>query len=135
MKTSKKKELEQEIAILKRTEFLNVYSEFNKWLFSIGFREGHYWNESSTSSDVHYSHYDKFIDSLYSVEHYVHDTLKLSIRFMRDRYEHKFMFVGMGLFGGYSAIYTLEQTKELILNKAKEIKAEKLSELNAVNIN
>ena len=133
MKTSKKKELEQEIVILKRTEFLNVYSEFNKWLLSIGFREGHYWNENSISN-YHWSHYDELISPMHGVEHYVNDPLEYSIYFMRDRNKHLIMFVG-GLFGGHSALYSIEQTKELILNKAKEIKAEKLSELNAVNIN
>lgn len=125
-----KKELERTIEILERQRFLDVYSEFNKWLYSLGFRQGHYWKESATLSDYHWSHYDKDIDSLHSVECYVHDVLKLEIRFLRDRHEHKFMFVG-GM-GSTSIIYTIDQMKELILNDVKELKNEQLSKLNSL---
>ncbi len=120
----KKKEIED------RLKFLDVYSEFTKWLHSLGFREGHYWRESATADDCHYSHYDKHIDALFSVEHYVHDVLNLSIRFLRDRNEHKFMFVGN--VGSFSETYTIDQTKEIILNDVKRIRDEKLSELSVL---
>lgn len=125
-----KKELERTIEILERQKFLDVYSEFTKWLYSLGFRQGHYWKESATPNDYHYSHYNKHIDALYSVEHYVHDVLGLSIRFLRDRYEHKFMFIGdIGL---YSETYTIEETKELILNDVRRLRDEQLSKLGAL---
>lgn len=124
-----KKELERTIEILERQKFLDVYSEFTKWLYSLGFRQGHYWKESATPNDCHYSHYDKHINALYSVEHYVHDVLKLSIRFLRDRHEHKFMFVGD--MGSYSEIYKIEQTKELILIEVRKLRDEQLSKLSA----
>lgn len=122
-----RKELEQQVNILEREKFLKVYSEFNEWLSSLGFRAGHYWKESATSNDFHYSHYNEYIDALHSVEHYVHDVIKLSIRFLRDRHEHKFMFVGN--IGSFSETYTIEQTKELILAEVKKLRDEKLAEL------
>jgi len=111
-----------------RKQFLDVYSEFNLWLKSIGFRIGHYWNESATTEDCHYSHYDDHIDSLWGIEHYIHDALNLSIRFLRDFHEHKFMFVGK--MGSHSEVYSLEQTKEIILNEVRELRDLRLAELN-----
>ena len=111
-----------------RKRFLDVYSEFDKWLKSIGFRAGHYWTESATPLDCSYSHYKDHIDSLYGVEHNIHDVLKLSIRFLRDRHEHKFMFVGE--MGSHSEVHSLEQTKEIILNKVRELRDSRLAELN-----
>ena len=120
----------KEQKIDERLKFLEVYAEFDKWLASFGFRPGHYWTESSTTEDIHYSHYNEHIDALYSVEHYVQDVLKLSIRFLRDRYEHKIMFVaGIGL---YSRIYTLEEAKVLILEQVKELRSDLLNALNKI---
>lgn len=130
MKKSKK-ELERTVEHLERQRFLDVYAEFNKWLNSLGFRHGHYWKESTTPLDFHWSHYDKDIDSLYSVECYVHDTLKLSIRFLRDRNEHKFMFVGE--MGAASTTYSIGETKELILLEVRRLRDEQLSKLMALS--
>jgi hypothetical protein len=113
-----------------RKRFLDVYSEFDKWLKSIGFRAGHYWTESATPLDCSYSHYKDHIDSLYGVEHNIHDVLKLSIRFLRDRHEHKFMFVWE--MGSYSETTNIEQTKELILIEVRKLRDEQLAKLSAL---
>jgi hypothetical protein len=83
-------ELERTVEILERQRFLDVYTEFDRWLLSFGFRSANT-KESMEHLNYHWVHYDKHIDSLYSVECYLHDTLKLSIHFLRDRYEHKFI--------------------------------------------
>lgn len=123
-----KKELERTIEILERKQFLDVYSEFDKWLSSIGFRNGCF--EQGSYYDYHWSHYDKHIDSLYSVELYLHVTLKLSIRFMRDRNVHKMMFVGE--MGSCSETYNISEMKELILIEVRKLRDEQLSKLSAL---
>jgi len=115
--------------ILEREVFLNVYSEFNNWMHSIGFRPGSY-KESSTNLDYHYSLYDKYIDSMFSVECYVHDVLDFHIRFLRDRFEHKFMIVGN--LGGMSEVYYLNDFKNLLYNELKALKEQKLNALNEI---
>lgn len=125
-----RKELEDTIKILERQRFLDVYTNFDNWLSSLGFRTGHYWTESSTSMDCHYSHYDKHIDSLYSVEHYIHDTVNLSIRFLRDRYEHKFMFVGK--IGDHSKVYSVDEIKEIIVTEVKFLRDKQLKQLSSI---
>lgn len=115
---------------LEREKFLNVYSDFSNWLFSLGFRQGHFWKESSASADYNYSHYENHIKSLYGVEHYVHDVLRLSIRFLRDKHEHKIMFVC--ILGSYSKTYTIEEAKDLILSDVRKLRDEKIEELNAL---
>lgn len=129
MKKSRK-ELEDTIQMLERQRFLDVYTNFDKWLSSLGFRVGHYWKESTTSMDCHYSHYDKHINSLYGVEHYIQDAVKLSIRFLRDRYEHKFMFVGK--IGSHSKVYSVDETKELILIDVRKLRDEQLQQLSPI---
>ena len=113
-----------------RQKFLDVYTEFNDWLSTIGFRRGHYWTESTTSSDYHYSMYDKYIDALYGVEHYVHDILKFDIRILRDRNEHKILFVGNAY--TFSEVYSLENAKQEILNELRTIRDTKLKELETL---
>lgn len=127
IKMKSKKELERTVEVLERKQFLNVYFEFNNWLSSIGFRSAKY-NEGCSYTQFHYSDYDKFIDSMHSVECYLHDTLDWSIYFLRDRNEHKFMFVGN--LGAHSEVYSLEEMKELILIQLRELRDVKLSELN-----
>lgn len=114
--------------ISKRIEFLSIYNDFTKWLHSLGFRTGHYWKESSTPNDYLYEHYSKHIDDLWGVEHYVHDVVKLSIRFLRDRNEHKFMFIDD--IGSFSEVYNIKQTKELILKEVRKLRDEKIYKLN-----
>lgn len=121
-----KKELEIEIKHLKREKFLEVYSDFTRWMYSLGFRTGKV-EESSTLEDYNYSHYDNYVDSLYGVELYIQDTLNLSIRFLRDRYEHKFLFTG-GI-GSHSDVCTLEHAKEIILNEVRSLRDEQMSKL------
>lgn len=123
-----KKELERTVEILERKQFLDVYSKFDEWLCSIGFRNGCF--EQGSYYDYHWSHYDKYIDSLYSVELYLHDTLKLSIRFMRDRNIHKMMFVGE--MGSCSETYNISEMKELILIEVRKLRDEQLSKLSAL---
>lgn len=115
--------------ILERKKFLDVYTEFNKWLHSLGFRCANS-KERGTHLDFHWSHYDCQVDSLYSVECYFHDTLKLSIRFLRDRNEHKIMFVGE--MGSYSETSNIDETKELILIQVRELRDEQLSKLSVL---
>ena len=119
-KVKKIKEIEE------RQKFIDVYTEFNNWLHSLGFKSKH----TCTYMDVNYGWYDDCVDSLYGVEHYVHNILKLSIRFLRYRNEHKFLFVG----GGYtfSTVYSLEETKKLILKNVRTLRDTKLKELNTL---
>lgn len=107
-------------------KFQQVYSEFNDFIKTLGFRSGHYWSESSTVNDYNYSHYKKQIDSLWGVEHYINDELSLSFRFLRDRNEHKFMIVDGG---AYSDVYLIDRFKEIILNSVIEVRDIKLKEL------
>lgn len=127
---SKTKQLKEKIKILERDKFLSVYDEFNKWLKSLGFRQGHYWRESSTPMDYNFSHYDKYIDGLHGVEHYILDCLDFNIRFLRDRYEHRFMIVGVN--GNHSKTFNIEKFKEFIKNKVIEMRDKKLSELETL---
>jgi hypothetical protein len=126
MKKSKK-----ELEFLERKNFLDVYADFDRWLISVGFKSAKF-KESMDHLNYHWSHYDKDIDSLYSVECYLHDTLKLRINFLRDRYEHKFMFVGE--MGSYSKTTNIEQTKELILIELRKLRNEQLSKLNELSV-
>jgi hypothetical protein len=112
-----------------RIDFLKVYSEFDNWLTSLGFRCANF-KESTNYSSYHWSHYNEHIYSLYSVERYLHDILNLSINFMRDRFEHKIMFVGE--MGSHSTVNTIEQAKELILIEVRKLRDEQLSKLSAL---
>jgi hypothetical protein len=122
-----KKQFERNVEILERQRFLDVYTEFDRWLLSLGFRSTNT-KESMGHLNYHWGHYDEHINSLYSVECYLHDTLKLSIHFLRDRNEHKFMFVGE--MGSCSEITNIEQTKELILIELRKLRDEQLTKLS-----
>lgn len=100
-----------------RMVFLNTYTEFNQWLAKLGFVKAAY-DVSSTYADYHWSHYDTLIDSLYGVEHYQHHNLKIGLRFLRDKNEHKFIFVGgqNNLNGQHSAVKTLDEAKQAIFD-------------------
>lgn len=117
--------------ISEREKFLLVYSEFTQWIYGIGFRNGHYWKESATALDVYYASYKQYIEPLYSVEHYVQDVLKISIRFLRDRHTHKIMFVN-GI-RELSKAYTIEEAKEAILTQSRQVKEAKLAELMSLS--
>ncbi|MFY8160486.1 MAG: hypothetical protein ACOVNU_04090 [Candidatus Kapaibacteriota bacterium] len=132
MKRSKKK-LEKSVEFSERLLFLDVYTEFDRWLSSLGFRTANT-KEGMSLLNYHYTHYDKHIDSLYSVERYLHDDLKLSIHFLRGRYEHKIMFVGE--MGTYSETKTIDQAKETISIEMRELINEELTKLgNLVYLN
>jgi hypothetical protein len=124
-----KKQLKRTVEILERQRFLDVYTEFDRWLLSLGFRSANT-KESMGHFNYHWGYYDKHIDSLYSVECYLHDTLKLSIHFLRDRHEYKFMFVGE--MGSCSETTNIEQTKELILIEVRKLRDEQLTKLSAL---
>ena len=94
-----------------RLAFLNTYDEFDQWLRRVGYK----CVQSSTTSDFQWSHYDKLVDPLYSVEYYQHPVLKMDMRFLRDKNEHKLVFVGGGMFGEHSEATTLEDAKTSIL--------------------
>lgn len=117
--------------ISEREKFLLVYSKFTQWIYGIGFRNGHYWDESATALDIYYRCYEQYIDALYSVEHYLHDVLKISIRFLRDRHTHKIMFVN-GI-RELSKAYTIEEAKEAILTQSRQVKEAKLAELMSLS--
>lgn len=121
----------EELEMKERMRFIEVYSEFNKWLSCIGFKQ----KNSSTVADYLYGHYEDKIKSMHAVEYYVCEPLQFGIRFVRDQYEHKFMFVGEGAYGSNSKIYSLEEFKKIILKEAKRLKNEKIKELKSlVNI-
>ena len=105
-----------------RIEFLQVYIDFDKWLFKFGFEPDRSYH--STPLDCEYSWYKEKINSLYSVEHYINERLKISLRFLRDRNEHKFMIVGE--MGCSSELLSINEFKELIKNEVvASIKAER----------
>lgn len=118
----------QKKTIKDRQKFLDVYSEFDDWLKTLGFRSGHYWKESASHLDINYW---KDIDSLRSVEHYINDALQLSLRFLRYRNEHSFHIISGFMLLGVKM--NLEEMKEHILATCKEIKNKKLKELDSIN--
>lgn len=112
-----------------RKHFLQVYTDFNNWLFKLGFKSDITYK--STALDCHYSWYDDKIESLYSVEHYINERLEMSIRFLRDRNEHKFMIIGE--LGASSELIPIDEFKELLKQKVIKLRDEKLAELQFFN--
>ena len=111
--------------IKKRTVFLQKYTDFDNWLFKLGFnRDKSY---KSTPLDFHYSWYNEKIDSMYSVEHYINKRLNMSIRFLRDKNKHLFMVVGE--LGCYSELLNINEFKELIRQEVIKLRNERLEEL------
>lgn len=121
-----KKQIEQ------RENFIEIYNQFNVWLTNLGFRTGHYWNDASTQYDYHYTHYNDLVDAMYSVECYVHDELNFKIRFLRDRNEHKFIFI-TGECGSTTPVLSLDESKQLILSILIEGKMELIRKLEKLN--
>lgn len=113
-----------------RIAFLQVYTDFNNWLHNLGFKVGNFTDMSPLN--FHYSFYDENINSLHSVEHYFHETLKISLRFLRDRYKHEFLSIDGH--GGMSDLIPLEEFKTLIRNEVIRVRDEMLTELNNINI-
>ena len=113
----------------KRKQFLQAYTDFNNWLLKLGFESDKSYN--STHLDCHYSWYDNKIESLCSVEHYINKRLQISLRFLRDRNEHKFMVVGEC--GSHSELLSLDDFKKEIKDEVIRIRNEKLEELQYFN--
>lgn len=113
----------------KRKQFLKVYADFNNWLIKLGFENDR--SYKSTALDFHYSWYDEKLESLYGVEHYINERLKMSIYFLRDRNEHKFMVVGE--FGASSELMSIDEFKELLKQEVIKFRDEKLAELQFFN--
>lgn len=110
------------------TEFLAVYTTFDKWLGFLGFKHVN----SSSIADYHFSVYDKYVDSLYGIEHYAHDILGLSIRFIRDRNEHKFLFLdSQDELPPYKTI-SIEDMRTQVLDLVRKTRDEKLAALNTL---
>lgn len=112
-----------------RKQFLQVYTDFNNWLVKLGFENDR--SLKSTALDFHYSWYDEKLESLCSVEHYINERLKMSIRFVRGRNEHKFMIVGE--LGASSELITIDEFKDLLKQEVIKLRDEKLSELQFFN--
>lgn len=112
-----------------RKQFLQVYTDFNNWLFKLGFESDKTYK--SNSLDYHYSWYDDKLESLSSVEHYINERLKMSIRFLRGRNEHKFMIVGE--LGASSELIPIDEFKELLKQEVIKLRDEKLAELQFFN--
>lgn len=112
-----------------RKQFLQVYTDFNNWLYKLGFESDK--SYKSTHLDFHYSWYDEKIESLCSVEHYINERLKMSLRFLRGRNEHKFMVVGE--LGSHSELLSIDEFKKDIQNEVIRIRDEKLAELQFFN--
>jgi len=109
--------------------FLHVYLEFDEWLSTIGFEPDR--SYKSTPMDYNYSWYKEKINSLYSVEHYINERLKLSLRFIRDRNEHKFMIVGK--LGSSSELLSIDEFKELLKKEVIKSRDEELNKLEFFN--
>ena len=112
-----------------RKQFLQVYADFNNWLLKLGFESDK--SYKSTHLDYHYSWFDEKLESLCSVEHYINERLKISLRFLRGRNEHKFMVVGE--LGSYSELLSIDEFKNDIQNEVIRIRDEKLAELQFFN--
>lgn len=131
MKTKNKSKAFSEEERKERQKFLDVYNDFDKWLYSLGFRSGN-WKESSNHLAYNYSHYEQKINALYGVEVYINEVLNLALYFNRDRYEHKFMFVGeMGM---HSETLSLVEMMDSIAKDCRRLKEQKLKDLELINV-
>lgn len=106
-----------------------MYADFNNWLLKLWFESDK--SYKSTHLDYHYSWFDEKLESLCSVEHYINERLKISLRFLRGRNEHKFMVVGE--LGSYSELLSIDEFKNDIQNEVIRIRDEKLAELQFFN--
>ena len=126
MKTKNKSKSFSENEIKERQKFIDIYNDIDKGLRSLGFRSG------NNNLAYNYSHYNKKIDSLYGVEVYINEVLNLALYFNRDRYEHKFMFVGeMGM---HSDTLSLVEMMDSISKDCRALKEKKLKELELINV-
>lgn len=118
-----KKQLKERLA------FIDVYTEFDKWLKGLGFRIKTI-DEGMMPEDNWCSAYSTYVTGLYGAESYKHDVLELDLRFARDREEHKFIFIGG--FGENSKVYTLDEFRAEILHWVTTVRDEKIDKLTAL---
>lgn len=111
-----------------RKKFLMDYTQLDNRLHELGFK----CVKTNTADDYHYSHYKQIIDDLYGVEHFVNETLNLSIRFLRDRNKHKIMIVGTVMQAGN--VYTLKEADLFLTNWVKDQKNKLIEKLNLIKI-
>lgn len=115
---------------VERKSFLNIYNDFDVWMRSLGFRNA---TLKESMSPMNYNYWTggaNKVDSLYSIENYIQDTLNLSIHFMRDKNKHVFYVVG-GMMQ-ISEPIELKQFKADILKQVTELKANILKELSKI---
>lgn len=114
-----------------RTEFLDLYNDFNSWLYKIGFKQ----LNTNSPADYNYNLYLNYVDSLHAVEHYYNEIFNINIRFLRDRYEHKFFIVHLTYndLKNKSNLMNLNELKDLILNELKISKSELDKKNNLMN--
>ncbi len=125
----KKSEALRKIEVLERQQFIDVYENFNKWLRQMGYRPAKIIGESSLTDNNTLIH---SVDTLWSVEHYVLDALRMHLYFVRERNKHVYYFVH-GLFE-HSYPHTEEEFKAQILKDTKAKKEAMLNQLNNVLI-
>lgn len=108
----------------KLKEFQDKYNQFDDWLKTVGFKYGNNWKENNKVSTV----IKTKINSLYGVEHYVHEVLNTSIKFIRDKNEHKVVFINK-TDENISPVMNLDDAKKCILNNLIIKRNKKLKQL------
>lgn len=125
-KKSEKQKLQDELEFTKRVHFLEKWSGFNEWLFSVGFRNNHYWKEPCF---IHYSWFNTLIDNgPNSTERYNHDKLETRIDFIRSHNQH----VVLDLWD--MKLKFMNDYKQEIIERLRKIKNEKILILSSVEI-
>lgn len=113
-----------------RKIFVDKYSRFTIWLYDLGFRSA-YFGERGRPLDYFYEIYHDYIDHLTGIEYFIFDDLGIHLRFIRDRDEHKVMFIQYSM--DFKCV-PLEDAKEFILNKVKMRKDELLQKLLPIKV-
>jgi len=127
MSKKRETELEAKLRISERQRFIDVYNNFNSWLHSIGFRQA---NLKEVGGHLDNNFWTNEIESMHSVEQYVHDVLGWRIWFIREQNRHVFyLIVG---FMNRSDELTIEEFTKYILTTVKRMRDEKLVQLNAI---
>lgn len=101
-----------------RILFLQKYEEFYAELRRIGFIQH---KNLLTKDEVHYKEYNTHINALGSVERYNHPVLKLSLRFIKDRYKHRLLIINgaHNVAGPVDLSTYLTQVKKNVKTEAK----------------
>lgn len=127
MKNKSKSLIIEEIE--ERQKFLDIYHNFNEFLYSLGFRVASI-KESMRPEDNCIFETNQFKSS-HGVERYIHDILNLSVRFCRNHYKHEFVIVGN--WNHFSEIIDIEIFKNHIKDWVIQTHSKKLNELNSIN--